>query len=287
MLFAVLFTLLTVFAGCGGDDGNSNKTKNSSFDGSVGESDVSYESEKTEAGQFSAQITGNIITIYLMPSAGKLITITGVTDQDNKLPGTLNLHENGLTYTEDAKLMTYIYESGTVKIDKCPGNVGDIFTGTLDVVVKSIDGSTTLPIKASFSVTVLSTSGAKLHCSESSSSSDSEVNTPKKCGYDSKECDGGVCCPFEECMSKCVLDNCMSDCKDSQDPNAMMACMECMSGCERETCASKMTDACQTAYTALDKCMDTNGCDGILADEATLSCARSNCCSEMQAAYQK
>ena len=272
---ALIFSIITLFGfSCGGDDdNNSGDDKKASFDGTIDGESTSNEQEEASEGQFGAQIADKVIQIYLIPSASTVIHITGQTSESATLPGNLTINE--LTYTDSATTI-YTYKSGTVNLDKCPGAVGDVFTGKLDVVVENALDSTTKTIKASFSVTVYNVASPNLNCG-SNNSGDST------CGYSAEKCEGGVCCPFVECNNACFIKDCMSTCEDA---NQMMECMSCITNCANVECAEHMTTECQTAYDNLSNCMDTNGCEDLIEDEG-VECSRTHCCSELEAAFKE
>ncbi|MFO7735671.1 MAG: hypothetical protein R6W70_05575 [bacterium] len=275
---ALLISTLIVSFSCGSnDDGNGGESaSNSSFDGTVGEEDVQHESDETEEGKFSAQIAGNVISIYLFPDPSTFITIIGETDEENTLPGNLKLQDVTLQTTSDI----FSYKSGSVKLNSCPSSINDTFTGTMNnVVVESETNSETKTISGDFSVTVLNVANAELHCSGGSSEED--TTSGDECGLSEDHCEGGDCCPYVDCVNLCVYEDCLSLC---EDPGKIGECMQCMmdcdSGCEEE----HMTDACQTKMNALEKCMGENGCES-LATEEDIACSRKHCCSEMEAAF--
>lgn len=277
VVFVIILSAL-VFFSCGGSDSNDN-TKKSSFDGSIDGQDTTNETDQVTANQFSAAIADKTITIYLMPNPSTLIYIVGETDDSNKLPGKLKIVD--LTYTDGATI--YTYQSGTVSLDSCPAEQGETFTGTLsNVAVKNEVSDTTKTISGNFSVTVLSVASPALTCTGGDTTDDND-NTAPQCGYSAEQCEDGVCCPFVECYNACFVSNCMSTCTD---PNQMTECMTCINTCATTTCGSKMTSECDTAYSALNTCMDNNACDNLIDDEE-VACATTNCCDELKAAFQK
>lgn len=262
---------------CGGDE--KEEVKKSSFDGTIGGETAKNENDQVVPNQFSAQIADKTITIYLMPSPTTVIYLVGETDDSHKLPGNLKINE--LTYTNGATI--YTYQSGTVSIDDCPSLMGETFTGKFSgVVVKDQMSTTTKTITADFSVTVNGVAAPALVCGGGDTTTDNDTTAPQ-CGYSAEQCEGGVCCPYVECYNACFISDCMTTCTD---PNQMTQCMSCMNNCASVTCASKMTSACNTAYTALDTCMTNNGCDN-LTDDVEIACARTNCCDQLKAAFQK
>ncbi len=255
---------------CGG--GSKSETKKSSIEGTIDGQKISNENDEAIPNQFSAQISGNTIAIYLMPTATSLIHIVGETDDAHKLPGKLKIVE--ATYTDGTTI--YVYESGTVSLDSCPSAVGDTFTGKLTGLALTDQMSGTKKnITADFSVTVVNVANPALVCGGGG-------DTTVACGYSADECEGGVCCPYVECFNACFFKDCLATCAD---PNKMMECLSCMGTCD-SNCQPKMTSACQTAFEALNTCMDEHGCDN-LVDDAEIACARTYCCNELKAAFQK
>lgn len=279
LILVVLFlSAVTIPFSCGSsDNGESGEAaSNSSFDGTVGEEDVQHESDETEEGKFSAQINGNIISIYLLPDPSTFITIIGETSEENTLPGNLKLQDITLQTTSDI----FSYKSGSVTLKSCPSSINDTFTGTMNsVVVESETNSETKTISGDFSVTVLNVANPELHCS--GGGSDDDTTSGDECGLSEDRCDGGVCCPYVNCFNLCVYEDCLSLC---EDPAKMGECMQCMMDCDNGCREEHMTDACQTEMNALEKCMDENGCES-LATEEDIACSRKHCCSEMEAAF--
>jgi len=273
---ALIFSVFALFSfNCGGSDSEDNDgdDKKASFDGTIDGETASNEQEQATENQFGAQIAGSVIQIYLVPSASSLIHITGETSETVTLPGNLTISE--LTYADTAG--AYLYKSGTVNLDKCPGAIGDVFTGKLDVVVENTLDSSTKTIKANFSVTVYNVASPSLNC-ESGSSDDVPA-----CGYSAERCEGGVCCPFVECYNACFIKDCLSTC---ENVNEMMECMNCMTNCANVECSEHMTSDCETAYGKLNECMDTNECGDDLIEDENIECSRTNCCSELEAAFK-
>lgn len=269
-LIAVL--LLTVaLLNCGGDSGSS--TKKSSFDGTIDGQSSTYESNDTTANQFAAQISGNTIAIYLMPKQNVVIYVVGTTDDSHKLPGELQISD--ATYTDGANI--YHKSGGSFKIDSCP-ELNKTFTGTMNLQFKNEVDQGTKTVSGSFSVTVTAVANPQMTCT----TSNNNTNTAT-CGYSAEKCEGGVCCPYSECVSTCYFSSCLTKCTD---PNQINECAQCTISCQAGTCASKMTPACDTAGKALDTCMKDHSCNGMYND-ADIKCSRDNCCSEMKAAFVK
>jgi len=274
----VLFALFAAFTSCGSSSSDSKDGKKSSVDGTIDGEKFENENDEALPNQFSAQIAGNVISIYLMINATSMITIIGESDETHKLPGNIKITE--ATFTDGTTI--YSYSSGNVNINSCPKAIGDTFTGRLDnLKLKDITETTEKTINASFTVTVVNAAGAALVCSEKDSD-DNKDDTAPKCGFNADKCDGGICCPFVECVNDCFIKNCLSKC-DSLD--TIMECITCSIECE-ETCAPKMTSACETAWKALDECMEENGCEDLIDDEE-IECATTHCCDELKAAFQK
>jgi len=188
--------------------------------------------------------------------------------------------------------MADIYESvsGKIKVSGCPGKVNDKFAGKFtNVKLKNVMSGKELTVNGTYTVTVYSASDAALICeevttgvSETGGKTGGETGNTTQCGYESDKCEGGICCLYEECVGSCALSNgCLDKCSDASQ---MMECMSCMQGCASE-CEPKMTSECKTAYEKLESCMETNQCGSFLGDDTTLSCAKSSCCEEMNAAY--
>ncbi len=276
IMFVALLTLATMFAidACGD---SKEKEDPASFTGAIDGQPVSHENDEAVPNQFSAVINDRTIVIYLMTSPTAIIHIVGETNDGHSLPGNLKINE--LTYTDGANL--YIYQSGTVSLDECPSTIGDIFTGKLtDVKVKNEATNVTKTINGEFSVTVVNVAAPALVCGGSEETPDEQ--TAPECGYSADQCEDGVCCPYVECFNACFIKDCMTTCAD---PNKMTECLSCMGACD-SNCQPQMTSACETAFNALNTCMDNHGCDN-LVDDAEIACARTYCCNELKAAFQK
>jgi len=274
----VFFVFLALGAplSCGGGS-KDKKESPARFEGTVDNQAVSQENDEAIPNQFSAVINNTTIVIYLMTSPTAVIYIVGETDENHKLPGALKINE--LTYTDGASIS--LYQGGTVSLDECPSEVGDIFTGKLtNVVVKDQATNATKTINGTFSVTVISATAPALVCG-GSPTPDNDTPAPA-CGYSAEQCEGGICCPYVECYNTCFLKNCLTTCSDA---NQMMECLSCMQNCD-SSCHSKMTPACEKALSDLNTCMDNNGCEN-LVDDAEVACAREHCCDELKAAFQK
>ena len=279
VVLLVMLALVSAFTSCGSSSSDSKDGKKSSVEGTIDGEKFENENDEALPNQFSAQIAGNVISIYLMINATSIITIVGESDENHKLPGNIKITE--ATFTDGTTI--YTYSSGNVNINSCPNATGDTFTGRLDnLKLKDITETTEKTINASFTVTVVNAAGAALVCSGGQDGDDNKDDAAPKCGFNADKCDGGVCCPFVECVEDCFTKNCLSKC-DSLD--TIMECFTCSIECE-DSCAPKMTSACETAWTALDECMEENGCEDLIDDEE-IECAITHCCDELKAAFQK
>lgn len=293
--------------GCSSDDGGNNnngggaKANESTFtvnvSGSAGSGKLEGTQRDEQAGEntWGATIAGDTLMLFLMDADGTTLTATVKTSEDLRAPGTFEVGDEfaDQTVTLLNPLAGNVFHSvgeGTIKLDNCPRVMGDHIRGSFqNVTLRGEIGDATQTLNGSFDLVVYAKSG-DLFCKEAQTGNnggnETDVgqggqdtdNTPAVCLADLCE-DGGVCCPFIECVSscetKCVMETCMMNPGSAE-------CFSCMAGCP-DSC--NVSQECRTALVQLDTCGENHGCSEAADDDEELECLKESCCNELQAAY--
>lgn len=300
--FARLVSILCLFAllgavGCGPDDGGSNQSGNngdgdsqtSSFDATVegdqGSERLENSQPNQQAGQQSwgATIADTALTVTMVSTSGTSITARIETSASQPAPGRFaagTLADGtyvSLVSAADGDGYDSV-GSGSIVLESCPEAAGDKAVGSFDdVVLESSTTGATRTLSGSFDVVVYAKAG-DLIC-ESESTNNGSTNNGGTCSLD-KCGDGGVCCPYVQCMSQCQSNCLFQDpaCAPGGDP---VQCSACANGCLDEC---NVDDACRSAFADLSTCSEANSCGpgGGAGDEI---CVENNCCAEHNAAF--
>jgi hypothetical protein len=274
-----------------GGSNNGNTTSESSFDATAesddGTEDFSNKQDDSKAGEgtWGAAIAGSTLQISLAGSDGTAITAYVDTTESQKAPG-------GFTPqgTEDGTFVSLLsavegdaYMSngqGTITLDTCPKAVGERARGSFDGVVLASDfGSATKTLSGEFDVVVYAKSGDLFCEEETSNNNNNSNNDPGQCSADWCE-DGGVCCPYMDCVSQCEFE-CITQDTECQGGLNPMACAQCANACLDEC---NVDQECRTEMVELNTCGSNAGCDNTETTEAEQQCLEENCCSEVQGA---
>lgn len=311
MLLLFLATACTEDAG--DSDASSNNTANAQQNAATNNADegasdkTSFEVESTDesgekevskneipddqAGQETsgAAIVGDLLHLYLVAPNGSTINAIIETSESNTAPGSFAIaappEGSHVTWLDPINGGTFESQSGTITLDDCPTAAGDKVSGKFNsvTVTSPFDGSTRT-LDGAFDLAVYVANGA-LFCASSNNSknndtSNSSANNAPMCQADYCE-DGGVCCPYTQCIFSCELRCVTQDpaCTNPLDPDPI-ACAACMEGCLDEC---NVSQECRTAYQALSTCDQQAGCDE-LPEEQSEACTEENCCSELNAA---
>ncbi|QDG50975.1 hypothetical protein FIV42_09575 [Persicimonas caeni] len=292
--------------GCGDDNGGGGGGSNNGGSNNDGSSDTSSFSAQVETeggnqqlegeqadskageGSWGASIADSNLQINLTSADGTAVTAMIATTESQKAPGDFtpqaDIETTFVSIVSAAQGNAFMSTgSGTITLDSCPRAVGEHARGSFNnVVLAAESGNSTWTLDGSFDVVVYAKAG-DLFCNEQSSSNNTSNNNTSN--NNTQQCsadwcaDGGVCCPYMQCMNSCELQCFQSaDCQGGLNPQA---CAECANGCLDECDVSQ---ECRTAAQALDTCSTNNGCDETADSDAEQQCLETNCCSEVNAA---
>lgn len=283
----------------GGNDsgGGSENANESSFDVSLekegGEkTEVSERQPNSEASEetWGAIIAENRLQITLV---GDTFALTAIVETlpSAEAPGrfAVGAPPEGTFVTKVDAMAQNSFSSngqGHIRLTNCPKAPGQKVTGSFENVILFADmGSGQQTLNGSFDVVVYAAVG-ELHCQEEVPDTNNNNNNNNTGGggqcVDFEFCeDGGVCCPFIDCIADCEFNCFLTEpgCSFGMNPQA---CSVCLDGCLDEC---NVSSSCRSELFHLDQCDETHGCYDTNDEEEGDACMLENCCSELRAAF--
>lgn len=286
--------------GCGGDSSNggsgsdesaSGDPQNSSFDVAVESNDGQTEdisgeqpNEQTSENSWGAVIAQDILQMTFTSNDGRSLVAHVKTSESSPAPGVFTTTQppEGTFVTLTLVTAGEVYDSGSngsIKLDSCPTAVGDKVVGSFqDIELTNVQGTRTRTLSGDFDVAVYAKNG-DLFCEKDT---DKEEPTDGGVCEEADDCgEGGVCCPYAQCIAQCQL-NCLtqdSGCNFGANPSA---CYDCEEGCLDQCDVSA---ECRTEYLALSSCSEQNSCIEAEGENGTEQCLKGNCCDQYKAAF--
>ncbi|MBA2663923.1 MAG: hypothetical protein H0U74_16660 [Bradymonadaceae bacterium] len=303
----ITLTLSLTLVACGGDNRRSKSTNTtpatsgdpveSKFDievqgGSDGPTKLEgvQENGSASSSTWGATIAGDLLVLTLITEGATLSAVVA-TSEASPAPGSFAL--SGGTYiTMSDATAGEVFESanqGSIKLNNCPKKVGDKAVGSFEnVVLKAQIGQGTRSLSGSFDIVIYSKAG-DLNCKSTAPPKPANNTTPtnnaNSCDADNCE-NGGLCCPYMECLSACATECIFSEACGLGENAAY--CESCVEGCFPQ-CG--VPQSCRDAMVAVQSCDERHGCsliereDWDEEDAAQDQCVAANCCAELKAAY--